>query len=151
MSNSKACGVSRGTRYGNPTIDCDGAQIRAQSRQLANVVTVSGAISVANLERVTAFVRRFILAEKSFVLDFSGITAITAQATSLLAAVASDCDRAGADWALIDSDAVAGFLACTPQSVEVPVADSVPDALQYFADGTARRRSMLLPLLTRSA
>ncbi len=151
MSDSKACGVSRGTCYGNPTIDCDGAQIRAQSRQLANVVTVSGAISTANIERVTAFVRRFILAERSFVLDFSGITAITAQATSMLAAVASDCDRAGVDWALIDSDAVAGFLACTPQSVEVPVADSVPDALQYFADGVARRRSMLLPLLTRSA
>jgi anti-anti-sigma regulatory factor len=154
MSDIKAVngsGITRVTRYGNPAIDCDGAQIRAQSRQVANVVTVSGAIGMANLERVTALVRRFVLTEKSFVIDLSGVTAITAQATSMLAAVSADCERAGADWAVIESDAVAGFLACTTQSVDVPVAESVADALQYFAEGTARRRNMLLPLLTRSA
>ena len=51
-------------RYGNPVFDCDGAWIRALSRQLANVVTVGGSISSDNLDRVSALVRRFVNDEK---------------------------------------------------------------------------------------
>ena len=39
--------------YGNPPFDCDGAQIRACSRQLATVVTVTGDLDDANLDRVS--------------------------------------------------------------------------------------------------
>ncbi len=55
--------------YGNPTFDCDGAGIRAHCRQLATVVTIVGDLDVANVDRATRYTRRFILAEKPFVLD----------------------------------------------------------------------------------
>jgi anti-anti-sigma factor len=138
-------------RYGNPVIECGSAQIRALSRQLATVVTVSGTIGPANVERITAFARRFILGDKPFVLDLSGIESITAQAATLLTTVAADCERAGVEWAVVDSEAVEVFLDCTGLASEVPVADSVPDALEYFGEVTTRRRTMLLPLLTRTA
>ena len=62
-----------GFRYGNPAADCDGAQIRAQCRHLAIVVTISGEINDSNIDRVRQSVRRFILAEKPLVLDLSGV------------------------------------------------------------------------------
>ena len=38
--------------YANTPFDCDGAQIRACSRQLATVVTVTGVLDDANIDRV---------------------------------------------------------------------------------------------------
>ena len=127
-------------RYGNPVFECAGAHVRALARQLATVVTVSGTIDAANLERVTALVRRFVLAEKSFVLDLSGIESIPAQATSLLETLADACERVGVESAVIANAAVGEFLRGTGLAAEVFVKDSVPDALQYFADATTRRR-----------
>ncbi|MBI3216888.1 MAG: STAS domain-containing protein [Mycobacterium sp.] len=137
--------------YGNPLFECAGAHIRALSRQVATVVSVSGTIDRANLDRVTAFVRRFVLAEKSFVLDLSDIDAIAAQSASLLGAVAAACERAGVEWALIAGAPVNALLDRAEQVTDMPVIGSVPEALQYFADSAARRRSMLLPLLTKTA
>jgi anti-anti-sigma regulatory factor len=137
--------------YGNPIFECAGAHIRALARQLANVVTVTGTIDVANLDRVVALVRRFVLTEKSFVLDLSGIESIPAQATSLLNTLADACERAGVEWAVIAGGVAREFLFGAGLDDEVLVVDSVPDALQHFADASTRRRTMLLPLLNRTA
>jgi len=67
-------------RYGNPAFDCDGAQIHAHCRQLATVVGVSGAIHPDNLDRLTAYASRFILGDKPFVLDLSGVLRFAATA-----------------------------------------------------------------------
>jgi len=139
------------TRYGNPLIECAGAHIRALSRQLATVVTVSGAIDSANLDKVTAFVRQFVLAEKSFVLDLGGVEQLTEQATTLLTAVAAACERRGVQWALIPGAVVSDFLAKAGLSDEVSVAGSVPDALEHFTEATSARRTMLLSLLNKTA
>jgi hypothetical protein len=48
-------------RYGRPTFDRSGAQVRAQCRHLATVVTISGAINAMNIDRVGEYSRRFIL------------------------------------------------------------------------------------------
>ena len=37
-------------RYGNPAVECDGAELRAQCRHLAMVVTVSGVIDDDNFD-----------------------------------------------------------------------------------------------------
>ncbi len=77
--------------YGNPAFDCAGAQLHAVCRQLATVVTVDGVIDDTNIERVTALALRFVLAEKAFVLDLSGVNSFSAHSVSLLSAVDESC------------------------------------------------------------
>ena len=129
-------------RYGNPVFDCDGAWIRALSRQLANVVTVGGSISSDNLDRVSALVRRFVNDEKPFVIDLSSLDIVTAPAARLLEVVSETCEKAGVDWAM-----VAGGPAGQALENAGAVYASVPDALEEFAEANTSRRSMMMPLL----
>ncbi len=129
-------------RYGNPVFDCDGAWIRALSRQLANVVTVGGSISSDNLERITAYVRRFVNDEKPFVLDLSALDVVAAPASRLLEVVGEACEKAGVEWAMVAGGGLDQLLGNT-----APVVDSVPEALDQFAEANMRRRSMMMPLL----
>ncbi|KUI36080.1 anti-anti-sigma factor [Mycobacterium sp. IS-1590] len=132
--------------YGNPTFDCAGAQLHAVCRQLATVVTVDGILNDQNIERITAFVRRFVLAEKPFILDLSGVTSCAEQLISLMYDVDECCYHTEVDWAVIASDEVQRVLHSS--GVSVPVAGSVPDALHRFAESIEKRRR-LLPLLTQ--
>jgi anti-anti-sigma regulatory factor len=134
--------------YGNPTFDCDGAEIRAHCRQLATVVTIKGGLDDANVERATRYTRRFILAEKPFVLDVSDVTSFSREALSLLFTVDDLCVAAGVDWSLITSRSVEQAL--RDCDIEFVSAGSVPEALNHFADAMVARRQ-LLPLLTKSA
>jgi hypothetical protein len=120
---------------------------------LANVVTVGGSVSPENLDRLTAYVKRFIIDEKPFVLDLSAVDSVAAQAGQLLDAVGEACEKAGVEWAMVAGDVVTALLggdrsARESEEAELPVVDSVPDALDHFADANLRRRTMLLPLLT---
>lgn len=132
--------------YGNPTFDCAGAQIHAVCRQLATVVTVEGSIDDANIERVTALARRFVLAEKPFVLDLSGVTSPSPQCVSLLYDIDESCYHADVEWSVVASEPVLRVLRASGASF--PVTESVPDALHHFADSIDQRRR-LLPLLTK--
>lgn len=134
--------------YGNPTFDCAGAQLHAVCRQLATVVTVDGVVDDTNIERLTAFVRRFVLPEKPFALDLSGVSSCAEQIVSLMYDVDECCFHAGVEWSVIASDAVQRVL--RGSGVNVPVAKSVPEALHHFADSIDERRR-LLPLLTKTA
>ncbi|AFM15143.1 anti-anti-sigma regulatory factor (antagonist of anti-sigma factor) [Mycolicibacterium chubuense NBB4] len=134
--------------YGNPTFDCGGAEIRAHCRQLATVVTVRGALNDANVECATQYVRRFILAEKPFVLDLSDITSFAGEALSLLFAVDDVCAAAGVEWSMVPSRSVEQTL--HDYDIEFAGAGSVPEALNHFADAMVARRQ-LLPLLTKTA
>jgi anti-anti-sigma factor len=133
--------------YGNPTFDCAGAQIRGRCRQLATVVTIDGDIDGVNVERVTEYTRRFILTEKPFVLDLSGISSFSAQCVSLLYTLDEDCFNAGVEWLLITSQPVVDALRAGDRAT-FPMTASVPDALHHFADRIDERRR-LLPLLTK--
>lgn len=132
--------------YGNPTFDCAGAQIHAVCRQLATVVTIAGTVDDTNLERVTALARRFVLAEKPFVLDLSGVTSPSAQCVSLLYDIDESCFNAGVEWSVVASEPVQRVLRAS--GAGFPVTESVPDALHHFADNIDQRRR-LLPLLTK--
>jgi len=131
-------------RYGNPVFDCDGAWIRALSRQLATVVTVGGAISADNIDRLTELVRPFVIDEKPFVLDLSGVTSVAGHAGQLLDAVSDSCEKAGVEWAVVAGDTV-----CRLLSGSRPVVGSVPEALERFAAAIQWRRTMMMPLLGR--
>ena len=134
--------------YGNPTFDCAGAQIHAVCRQLATVVTVDGIIDDTNIDRVTALARRFVLAEKPFVLDLSGVTSPSGQCISLLYDIDESCFHADVEWSVIGSPAV--LRALRTSGVDFPISESVPDALHHFAE-TIDQRRRLLPLLTKTA
>jgi anti-anti-sigma regulatory factor len=136
-------------RYGNPVFDCSGARLRAQSRRLATIVSVSGEVNDGNIDRITEHARRYVLAATSVVLDLSGVTTFDDHDLDLLRAFDADCAESGQDWVLIPSSAVSAVLAHSAEAY--PIAGSVPEALSYFADETMRRRSAVLPLLTKSA
>ncbi len=135
-------------RYGNPAVECDGAELRAQCRHLAMAVTVSGAIDDDNFDRLTQKVRRLVLAEKPFALDLSDVTYLSARGVSLLYALDDECDIAGVEWALIASPEVLDVLRLLDDAF--PITVSVPEALHHFAEGTLARRR-LLPLLHKTA
>jgi anti-anti-sigma regulatory factor len=135
--------------YGNPTFECAGAQIRGRCRQLATVVTVNGDIDSVNLDRVTEYTKRFILTEKPFVLDLSGVNSFSPQSVSLLYTLDEGCFNAGVEWSLIASQPVLEALRIGDRA-SFPMAPSVPEALHHFAE-TIDQRRRLLPLLTKKS
>ena len=136
--------------YGNPAFECGGAQIRACSRQLATVVTVTGDLNESNLDQVSQYTKRFVLREKPVVLDLSEVRSATPHIVSLLCDVDDACSAAGVDWSLIPSQSVGRAVRIFDDRVELPTVASVADALNHFADAMLERRR-LLPLLTKSA
>jgi anti-anti-sigma regulatory factor len=136
--------------YGNPAYECDGAQVRACSRQLATVVTVTGDLDDANLDKVSQYTKRFVLREKPVVLDLSAVSSATPHIISLLSGIDDACVAAGVEWSLIASQPVNRAVHIFDDRIELPTMASVADALHHFADVTLERRR-LLPLLTKSA
>jgi len=136
--------------YGNPPFECNGAQVRVCSRQLATVVTVTGDLDDANLEQVSKYAKRFVLREKPVVLDLSGVNSATPHIVSLLCDVDDACVAAGVEWSLIASQPVTRAVRTFDDRVVLPTVASVADALNQFADAMMERRR-LLPLLTKSA
>jgi anti-anti-sigma regulatory factor len=136
--------------YGNPAFDCGGAQVRACSRQLATVVTVTGDLHDANLDRVSQYTKRFVLREKPVVLDLSAVNSATPHIISLLSDMDDACSAAGVEWSVIASQPVSRAVRAFDDRIELPTVTSVADALNHFADAIMERRR-LLPLLTKSA
>ena len=134
----------------NPALECQGAQVRAQCRQLATVVTVTGRIDTDNMYLVRDRVAPFVLAEKPFVLDVTGVESFAEEAVTLLRTLDSVCDGEGVEWCLILSSRVADALHDAHADAAFPIANSVPEALRSFADAVNARRR-LLPILTRTA
>jgi anti-anti-sigma factor len=136
--------------YGNPAVECDGAQMRALCRQLATVVTVDGDVNDANLDRVTAYAKRFVLTEKPFVLDLSAVNSFSVECISLLYSIDEACHQTGVEWSLIANQPVLRTLRLSGERETFPAAPSVAEALHHFADCIDERRR-LLPLLTKTA
>lgn len=138
-------------RYGTPVFDCDGAQVRAQCRHLATVVTVSGAIDTKNIDRVSEYSKHFVLPDQPVVLDLSAVDWFTTAGISFLDRVDEACRTAGVEWALIVSPAVSGVLRSTDDEDLFSIVDSVHEALHDFADAISARRRLMMPLLTKTA
>jgi len=124
--------------------------MRACARQLATVVTVDCDIDASNVDAVTQYVTRYVLAEKPFVLDLSAVNSMSPHGVSLLLALDDKCDDAGVEWELVANPIVMDAIADDIDIATLPVSASVARALAYFADMTRRRRR-LLPALPKSA
>ena len=137
-------------RYGNPSVECNGAELHKQCRQLATILTITGAIDEVNVALVAKQARGCIIAEKSFILDLSGVTSFAAQAIILLDAIDEACYAAGDEWSLVVSPQVSRTLRLCGVDDVFPTTPSVPDALHHFSDVAGERRR-ILPILTKSA
>jgi len=137
-------------RYGNPVVPCGEAEVRAQCRQLATVLTVTGVIDESDVDLVVAQARRCILPEKPFILDLSGVTSFTLSSIELLDKVNDSCIAAGNEWSLITSSPVSHVLLACGDEAAFPTAPSVAEALHHFSDSMYERRS-LLPFLTKKS
>jgi anti-anti-sigma regulatory factor len=138
-------------RHAHLPFDCSGAAVRAQCRHLATVVTISGAVDATNVDQVSDYTKRFILPDKPFVLELSGLDSFAVQSVRLLYRLDAACRAADVEWAVIPSDAVNLALLVTHEDASLPTMRSVHEALHYFADATSARRRLLLPLLTKTA
>lgn len=138
-------------RHAHLPFDCSGAAVRAQCRHLATVVTVSGAIDTDNVDQVSEHAKRFMLADKPFVLDLSGVDTFAPHAVRLLYSMDAACNAAGLEWAVVASQAVSLTLLVTHEDATFPTAESMHEALNFFADATMARRRLLLPLLHKTA
>jgi anti-anti-sigma factor len=138
------------TRREDFTFACPGAQVRAQSRHLATVVTVQGEIDVINVDMVRAHVRRFLLGTEPVVLDLSEMTDFAPVGVGFLCRFDDDCRSAGVQWRLVASPAVIELLG-EHAGAMFPVTRSVHEALRNLADAIARRRQVMLSLIRKSA
>jgi anti-anti-sigma regulatory factor len=137
-------------RYGNPSVECNGAELHKQCRQLATVLTITGAIDDINVGSVIEQAKGCIIAEKPFILDLSGVTSFAAQGTTLLDAIDEACYAAGDEWSLIVSQPVSRTMRLCGVDEAFPTTPSVPEALHHFSDVAGERRR-ILPILTKSA
>lgn len=138
-------------RYGSPMFDCGGAQVRAQCRHLAIVVTVSGAIDAVNVDRVSEYSSHFVLPDQPLVLDLSAVDCFSSAGVHFLHHIDERCRVAGVQWALVASPAVSRVLQATDDEDLFSTAASVREALHDFADAISARRRLLMPLLTKTA
>jgi anti-anti-sigma factor len=124
------------------TADRGGVDMRAQLRHLATILTISGDIDARNIDRVSAYATRLVPVGNALLLDLSGVTFFAAQSISVLVTVGDACDNAGSPWALITSHAVDRVLRISEHDDVLPVASSVPDGIQYFADLASVRQQV---------
>ena len=145
--------ATRSDRRENDTFDFGGARIRAHCRHLATVVTIRGEVDAVNVDRVSKYIRRFILGTDPVVLDMSGITHFSPAGISLLCMFDEACRAAGVEWTLVASPAVIEFVGDGRDQDQglFPVTRSVHEALRNLADAIVNRRQLVLPLVRKTA
>lgn len=135
-------------RYRNSALG--NALVRAYSRRLATVVSVSGVVDGRNADQVAARVGRHIL-DDDFILDLGGLDSVSPECRDVVNTVQTACRAAGVEWVLVAGDEVVDGLGLDADEVTCGVAQSVREALGLFADVSGARRRILLPLLDRIA
>jgi anti-anti-sigma factor len=124
------------------TADRGGVYMRAQLRHLATILTISGYIDATNIDRVSSYATRLVPVGNALLLDLSGVTFFAAQGISVLVTVDDACDKADSPWALVTNHAIDRVLRISEHDDILPVASSVPDGMQYFADLARVRRQV---------
>jgi len=143
--------ASAPTRARNGTFDCGGAEIRAHFRHLATVVTIRGEIDGVNVDRVSEYMRRLILAENPLVLDVTGVSHFAPAGISLLYMLDEYSRATGLGWTLVARPAVIELLTNDDGEPMFPITGSVHEALGNLADAIVSRRQQVLPLIVRTA
>jgi anti-anti-sigma factor len=112
------------SHFGNCTVDCNGAQMRAHCRDQVTVVKVTGDIDATNIDRLYDYTRRFVRETPGLILDLSGVDFLCARGISVLNTLDSDCRTAGTHWAIVGSPFVRRLLHIGDPSDALPTASS---------------------------
>jgi anti-anti-sigma factor len=117
------------SHFGNCTVDCNGAQMRAHCRDQVTVVKVTGDIDATNIDRLYDYTRRFVRETPGLILDLSGVDFLCARGISVLNTLDNDCRTAGTHWAIVGSPFVRRLLHIGDPSDALPTASSVRQGL----------------------
>ena len=131
-------------------VEISGAQVRARCHHVATVVTITGNVSVANLERIANYCARLILAGKPMVLDITGVQGSAASCIRLVKSLDAHCNKAGLELVAAAGGAVLDRLDSAVGG-KVSIVTAVPAALSYFTEALRARRQLLLPLFAKTA
>jgi anti-anti-sigma factor len=112
------------SHFGNCTVDCNGAQMRAHCRDQVTVVKVTGDIDATNIDRLYDYTRRFVSETPGLILDLSGVDFLCARGISVLNTLDNDCRTAGTHWAIVGSPFVRRLLHIGDPSDALPTASS---------------------------
>ena len=112
------------SHFGNCTVDCNGAQMRAHCRDQVTVVKVTGDIDATNIDRLYDYTRRFVRETPGLILDLSGVDFLCARGISVLITLDNDCRTAGTHWAIVGSPFVRRLLHIGDPSDALPTASS---------------------------
>ena len=112
------------SHFGNCTVDCNGAQMRAHCRDQVTVVKVTGDIDATNIDRLYDYTRRFVRETPGLILDLSGVDFLCARGISVLNTLDNDCRTAGTHWAVVGSPFVRRLLHIGDPSDALPTASS---------------------------
>ena len=113
-------------------------------------MTIRGEIDAVNVDRVSQYIRRFILDKAHVVLDMSDVSHFAPAGISLLHMLDEDCCAAGVEWTLVASPAVIELLGDGDDAM-FATTRSVHAALRNLADAIVSRRQLVLPLIGKTA
>jgi anti-anti-sigma factor len=128
--------------------DCDGARICVYVRGLATVLRIEGDIDAANAERVAAEIRRFSRLQTPLILDLSHLDFLGLDGFRLLLRLNQENHQARLHCSLVPGPAMR-LLTHIVKDHGLPLAGSVPEALQLIEDAIGARREFL-PGLART-
>jgi len=120
-------------------IDCDGARIYVYVRGLGTVLHIEGDIDAANADRVAAEVRRFARAQTPLVLDLSHLDFLGIDGFRSLLRLNQENHTARLYCSLVPGPAMR-LLTRIVKDHGLPLAGSVPEALQFIEDAVGARR-----------
>ncbi|KAA1251105.1 STAS domain-containing protein [Mycobacterium simiae] len=115
---------------GDVAIDCGDVGFRVRVGRHATVLMINGDIDAFNADCVLEHIRCFVPAGRPLIVDFSRVDFFAVHGLKNLLEFGQECDRYGANWALVASPAVSRLLRAAKVENRLPAAFSVIAALE---------------------
>jgi anti-anti-sigma factor len=123
-------------------IDCAGAQLEVRARSLATVLRISGEIDASNADRVAEAVQRFSQLTSPLILDLSHLDFLGVAGFRALITLNREHQQAQLHSSVVKGAAMRPLTRVFPDH-DLPIVDSVPEALQVIEKGILTRRQFL--------
>jgi anti-anti-sigma factor len=123
-------------------IDCAGARLQVHARSLATVLRFDGEIDASNAALVARAIRRLSRLNSPLVLDLSHLDFIAMAGFRVFLTLNEEHQDAGLQCSMIGGAAL-GLLTGVIPDHGLPLAESVPEAVQLIEDAIRARREFL--------
>jgi anti-anti-sigma regulatory factor len=132
-----------------PVGDRQGVRMRALCRHQATILTVVGDLDRSNVDRFGDYAKRLLLAERTLIVDLSGVTSVDVQVISALLEIDDACHAADTPWALVPGRAVEELLVNAWCAHRFPMTSTANAAMRHFT-GLVQERNWLMTLTIKS-